>query len=188
MPARKRRGMIRRDTDEQVDRLFTDGKLARFDKKKLEGCSDKSGVLLRQYLSEKVRESRGRKAYITVAVWKEVFDRFPLLESSADRLEVPRKAEKVNDTLVEKISLLHNDNPNKRSCNPLTRFLEYCDELNYTELVGTIKAAQESPVVTRQSSTACMIAILEYGARRLRVLFRMSPPLQTEFSYVHLDL
>ena len=66
---------------------------------------------------------------------------------------------------LEKLEILHDPNPAKRSPTPIMVYLDVCSPLNYHELFGYSQAIQASPIVTSKSYHQLMIALLGHVAR-----------------------
>ena len=158
------RRLTRRDTDAQVDRIRT-GRLKEVPESTFEGATDENGQSLRDYLAEHVRLNKKMKRKFSVKFWVSLFERFDLNSNVSDKLPDGPAGEEVRDLLLEKLAIVHHDNPAMRSTEPLERFLEECDELNRTELTGLIKGVEESPKVIRSANVKLVTAALIYMAR-----------------------
>ena len=84
-----------------------------------------------------------------------------------DRLDEPAATdfEHVSPQLLEKMAIARSDNPAARSSEPLERFLEDCEDLQYVELYGVLHVSIECPLVVRSASVRMLVAVLKYIAR-----------------------
>ena len=167
-----RRRLDRRDTDERVERLKRDKfRAVGIDDRIYAGAVDENGVGLHQYLQEQVRLHRKLKKNFSTRFWKDIWARFPLASGSLNSLRGSDDDDIPRAEVLDKLELLTHDNPSARTSDALERFLEMVTvPLNRCELVGIIKCAQPSPVITRALYIRTQAALLCYFARTFGLL------------------
>lgn len=159
-----RRRCSRRDLDEAADRAVQ-RRLGHMPSSTWEGLRNKDGHGIRDVVKHEISKHKDSKGRLSTKFWVQVFDEFSLAESLADRLAAPPEGEKVDENLLEALSVLHHENPACRRTTPLERFLDYCPELNRTSLFGLLKSVMESPTLPRGSAMKCQVAVLKYMVR-----------------------
>ena len=161
-PPQKRRQILRRHTDEQVDRAIST-RLSHVPPSVLEGKTDSKGTSIREYIGRAIKDStQGR---LGSRFWCKLNDDFGLCDSLADGLADPPDGEEPDAELIEMLQLCHHENPAARRTTALERYLEHCKVINKTSLYGLLRSTQESPSLTKVNCQRCQVAILKYFVR-----------------------
>lgn len=162
----KNRRLERRDTESQVERVVQ-GRLGKqFTIEAINGVVNDKGEHVREYIARHIRENRSSAKYLSSRFWTTFFSEFDLqVKVLGDLPEPPDPDEAVDDRWLKALKIAHNDNPSKRTVEPIERLLETMQKPNYTELYGLILSSQEAPTMCRASSVRMRVAILGCIAR-----------------------
>jgi len=165
--AASKRRLGRRDTEDAVERLVTSRLARNIPADVLAGRRNNSGQSIRDILAEEVRKTRKNGGRLSSKFWSCLRTDFQLDLSVADLLPPGEdlSQEEMDSELLDRLNLIHHENPAARKSEPFIQYMGMCGELRYAEFALTLRAIQESSVVHRTASTKLSIAVLGYIAR-----------------------
>lgn len=162
------RRLQRRSTEDQVDRAIETTFLKKVPKEVLEGRRNEKGQSIREVLEQELRNKRKNGGRLSSRFKAGLHTDFQLNQSAAELLpeaDPPVEQEDMDKELLDRLGLIHHENPATRKTEPFLQYISVCGELTYAELVLTLRAIQEGPLVTRKSATKLAMAVLCYIAR-----------------------
>lgn len=160
-----KRRLGRRDTEDAVERLVMLRLGKTVPKEILEGRRNSKGQSIRDYIAEEIRSKRKVSGRLASRFWATLHTEFQLTSSAADLLEddtMDVDKDSMNSELLDRLALLHHENPAARKLDPFLSFIGVAPELTYTELVLILRAIQEGAVILRKAATRLHMGVLAY--------------------------
>jgi hypothetical protein len=137
----------KRDDLSNVHRII-DFKLKRVSKDILSTARKKAGPPIEDLLLEAVLGATTNKSYVPRAVWRQIYEEFPLSEFAATAIDDPGKGDSVqiDEALLEAMVLCHSANPCGRSCDAFVSYLEHSGALDAQTLWGCCRLVDQAPI------------------------------------------
>ena len=158
------RVLFRRNTDHQVDRCMQ-LKLGMYPRAQLEQHLNSSGKNIASAIKGELYRLWGSRRHMPLQFWKDMIIDHRLSGCLMDGLQKPQQSQKVNKDLDLALEEAHHENPAKKSCVRLIRYLQHTDAMNETETYGLLLGAIESPSLSGNMSESIMEAVVEYWAK-----------------------
>ena len=158
------RVLFRRNTDHQVDRCMQ-LKLGMYPRAQLEQHLNSSGKNIASAIKGEIYRLRGSRRHMPLQFWNDMIIDHRLSGCFMDWLQKPQQSEKVNKDLDLSLKEAHHENPAKKSCVRLVRYLQHADAMTETETYGLLMGAIESPSLSAKMSESIMEAVVEYWAK-----------------------
>jgi hypothetical protein len=157
----------RRDALTAAGRVISDKKLdKKLSPEVLAGRRTKDGLSMKEYIANAIQLKRNAKERLTAKFWVHFYNDFNLMSNPADRIARPpadqMNLDKMDKELLDRLALVHHDNPASRDQKPLVEYLKLCSAVSYAELHLMLGAVQEGPKITRTAAMKLHIAVLDY--------------------------
>ncbi|CAE8636039.1 unnamed protein product [Polarella glacialis] len=164
-PAKKRRQLGRRASDEQVERSIQQnlGDLPRtvIESKKIGGLLLRERIKRDRHLA-KTKTSGGR---LGAVYWRGFHQEYGEGLDGVGKLTVDDQDLPVSDALLEALEAAVRVNPATRTIEPLVGHLQRCKGLNQKEFVGLCKAVSSTQAMGKTNSDSVLVEMMKFLVR-----------------------